>query len=172
MSEIEAPIPITDKRGVRQDRAVAAEAMEVEERESLMYWLSAHGMDESDDADRPIEELRALVLAAQQDTYEAEKQAEEEERRIEAVTAFVVVLYPDGTAVASADLAEVPLMKLQREANPNDMWVGCSQVVRDIDKTSVVASLLNSMTALQQQAAQQVAQQRMTDRLRLNNPRR
>lgn len=73
-------------------------------------------------------------------------------------TAFLLV-YKDGRWMATPDVS-TPLV-LAREASTDDIWDGCTKVVRDID----ISETAQAVVGFQQQLAMQMAQQRQAQKI-------
>lgn len=64
---------------------------------------------------------------------------------IEAATAFLVVVMPDGVAVAYSDVNTS--LNLQREAHLNDMYAGAAQVMRDVTIMQMTQTVVQNTVA-------------------------
>jgi len=160
------PIRITDKREQRRqeaaDRAAAAQhpvvtpppletVDEALGRVDRIQQLQDKGrlpagLTSNEQAD--LLELQALEQQAM------EAQQEQDGESIDVLTAFVVFVGHDGSARASSDMNAV--YSIDREANVDDMFSGCSLVVRDINASMAskhtVFGLQVSAQAMSQQA--------------------
>jgi hypothetical protein len=137
MSEPQQPITITDKRKKAGEPPPMHPALSQEEAAALMQQQVQEEL-ERDGEKRDAGEVR------------------------QALTAFLVVVGHDGSAVATSDVNTQ--LVIDREATVDDMFAGASIVVRDINAATtskhVVFGLNVSAQAMQEKAmAAQLAQQ-------------
>jgi hypothetical protein len=72
------------------------------------------------------------------------------------VTAFLVMVMPDGIAMAHSDTS-APFLA-DREANLHDMYAACATVMKDIEIMQTTQNVVQNVINAQLQVGQQMAQ--------------
>lgn len=168
-NESDQPVRVTDKRGKQPEPSIENSAViagsigapvgglftdevegettdEVMARVDRIQELRGKALD-----DTWTPEEREELLRLQGEQEEADKQASSEDS-IDAVTAFLVIVYRDGSARATTDVNT--MLTIDREANIDDMYGASSQVLRDIDATVTARNVVFGM----QQGVQHLAE--------------
>lgn len=82
---------------------------------------------------------------------------EEEEEAPNVITAFLVIVQPDGSAFATSEIAKIGEITPAREATVVDMRRACQEVVHDVNAMQTAQQTVGLM---QQSAAQMAEEQR------------
>lgn len=93
----------------------------------------------------------------------AKQEAEPEDEGLPVRTAFIIAMQDDGSAVVIPDLS----VKLKRARIPsqNDMYNGCSQIVKDIASIEAANHTAMAMQQLAAQAQQIMQNQQIAEQL-------
>lgn len=166
MDEQQGPVRVTDKRGKTEPApelsiensavlagGIGAPVAEFETTDEVMARIDRiQELREKAGESALTTEEQAELMRLQGEQEAADKQAEEADDSVDAVTAFLVVVYPDGSSRASTDVNMN--LTIDREANIDDMFAACSLVMRDIDATITARNVVFGM----QQGVQHLAE--------------
>src|SRR5260221_712455 len=87
----------------------------------------------------------------------------ESEDVTDVITAFMIVQLPDGTWMSTNDVNQP--IRLQREAGPVDMHVGCIQISEDIKMRWYAQQVVAAQMGMAQQLAQQAEAQQIVEQM-------
>ena len=80
-------------------------------------------------------------------------------------TAFVVYINPQGHWVVTPDVHAAATMQIMRPANTDDIFMGCSMVVKDVQVQETAGMAARIHAQVMEQMAQQVRRQEVNEQI-------